>query len=327
MNGRPASEKQGERIAKVMARAGLCSRREAEAWIAAGRVAVNGTVLISPAFNVAPRDRVEVDGKALPHAERTRLFRYHKPRGLMTTNRDPEGRPTLFERLPKELPRLVSVGRLDMTSEGLLLLTNDGGLKRALELPETGWLRRYRVRANGKTTQERLDSLKRGITVEGVAYGPIEAKLERVKGANVWLLVGMREGKNREVRNVLGALGLTVNRLIRVSYGPFRLLDLKPGAIEEVPTRVLREQISEKIARAAGVNFDAPLRVVEQPKQQMKGTRSHKSPSPSPARVSPSPPSPPPIGRGRGKSERDQRSRERGRGGGPRKMRFGEKKR
>jgi 23S rRNA pseudouridine2605 synthase len=261
MNGKPKREKHGERIAKVMARAGLCSRREAEGWIAAGRVAVNGAVLTSPAVKVARGDRVEVDGKALPVAERTRLFRYHKPRGLMTTSRDPQGRPTLFEQLPKELPRLVSVGRLDMTSEGLLLLTNDGGLKRALELPETGWLRRYRVRANGKTTQERLDTLRCGITVEGVVYGPIEAKLERVQGANVWLSVGMREGKNREVRNVLGALGLTVNRLIRVSYGPFQLLDLKAGAIEEVPTRVLREQISDKIARAAGVNFDAPLRV------------------------------------------------------------------
>jgi 23S rRNA pseudouridine2605 synthase len=265
MNGRRPNEKQGERIAKVMARAGLCSRREAEAWIAAGRVAVNGAVLTSPACNVARGDRVQVDGKALPSAERTRLFRYHKPRGLMSTSRDPQGRPTLFERLPKELPRLVSIGRLDMTSEGLLLLTNDGGLKRALELPETGWLRRYRVRANGKTTQEQLDALKRGITVEGVAYGPIEAKLDRAQGANVWLTVGMREGKNREVRKALGALGLTVNRLIRISYGPFQLLDLEPGAIEEVPTRVLREQISARIARAAGVDFAAPVRVMERP--------------------------------------------------------------
>jgi 23S rRNA pseudouridine2605 synthase len=200
-----------------MARAGLCSRRDAETWIAAGRVTVNGEKLASPAFNVKPGDAIAVDEKTLPTRERTRLFRYHKPRGLMTTARDPQGRPTLFDRLPKHLPRLVSVGRLDMTSEGLLLLTNDGGLKRALELPETGWLRRYRVRANGRATQDDLDRLKNGVTVEGIAYGPVDAKLDRTQGANLWLTVGMREGKNREVRKVLGAGGLTVNRLIRVS--------------------------------------------------------------------------------------------------------------
>src|SRR5688572_2375138 len=242
----------GERIAKVMARAGLCSRRDAETWIGAGRVSVNGQLLASPAYNVRPGDRVEVDGKPLPVRERTRLFRYHKPRGLMTTNRDPQGRATLFEKLPKDLPRLVSVGRLDFNSEGLLLLTNDGGLKRALELPETGWLRRYRVRANGQVTQEQLDRLKNGVTVEGVSYGAIDAKLDRVQGSNVWITVGMREGKNREVRKVLGSLGLTVGRLIRVSYGPFQLAELAPGAVEEVKTRTLREQISERIAREAG---------------------------------------------------------------------------
>jgi 23S rRNA pseudouridine2605 synthase len=250
----------GERIAKVMARAGLCSRREAEAWIAAGRVAVNGQTIASPALNVSARDAVTVDGAPLPMRERTRLFRYHKPRGLLTTNRDPQGRPTLFEKLPAGLPRLVSVGRLDLNSEGLLLLTNDGGLKRALELPETGWLRRYRVRANGKVTQADLDRLKDGVTVEGISYGPVEAKLDRVQGANVWLSVGLREGKNREVRKVLGTLGLMVSRLIRISYGPFQLADLAPGAIEEVKTRVLQEQISERIAREAGVDFAAPLR-------------------------------------------------------------------
>jgi 23S rRNA pseudouridine2605 synthase len=250
----------GERIAKVMARAGLCSRREAEAWIAAGRVAVNGQTIASPALNVSARDAVTVDGAPLPMRERTRLFRYHKPRGLLTTNRDPQGRPTLFEKLPAGLPRLVSVGRLDLNSEGLLLLTNDGGLKRALELPETGWLRRYRVRANGKVTQADLDRLKDGVTVEGISYGPVEAKLDRVQGANVWLSVGLREGKNREVRKVLGTLGLMVSRLIRISYGPFQLAELAPGAIEEVKTRVLQEQISERIAREAGVDFTAPLR-------------------------------------------------------------------
>ena len=258
-----ADTPEGERIAKVMARAGLCSRREAEAWIAAGRVAVNGQTLQSPALNIRASDRVTVDGKPLPVRERTRLFRYHKPSGLVTTARDPEGRPTVFEKLPKELPRLVSVGRLDLTSEGLLLLTNDGGLKRALELSETGWLRRYRVRAKGRVTQDKLDGLKRGVTVEGVSYGPVDAKLDREQGANLWLTVGLREGKNREIRKVLGSLVLAVNRLIRVSYGPFQLLELEPGAIEEVPTRTLRDQISEKIARAAGADFDAPLREIE----------------------------------------------------------------
>jgi len=264
MNGKPQKDgPQGERIAKVMARAGLCSRREAEAWIAAGRVAVNGIALTSPAFNVTARDAVVVDGKPLPTRERTRLFRYHKPRGLVTTARDPQGRTTLFERLPKELPRLVSVGRLDINSEGLLLLTNDGGLKRALELPETSWLRRYRVRAHGKATQDDLDRLKKGVTIEGIAYGAVDAKLDRVQGANVWLTIGLREGKNREVRKVLASIGLAVNRLIRVSYGPFQLAELAEGAVEEVKTRTLRDQVSEKIARAAGVDFDAPLREAE----------------------------------------------------------------
>jgi 23S rRNA pseudouridine2605 synthase len=271
MNGKPQNDgPQGERIAKVMARAGLCSRREAEAWIAAGRVVVNGTALTSPAFNVTTRDAVVVDGKPLPTRERTRLFRYHKPRGLVTTARDPQGRTTLFEKLPKDLPRLISVGRLDINSEGLLLLTNDGGLKRALELPETGWLRRYRVRANGRATQDDLDRLKKGVTVEGISYGAVDAKLDRVQGANVWLTIGLREGKNREVRKVLGSIGLAVNRLIRVSYGPFQLAELEEGAVEEVKTRTLRDQVSEKIARAAGVDFDAPLREPEREKPAPK---------------------------------------------------------
>src|SRR5499433_3508588 len=205
---RPAS---GERIAKAIARAGLCSRREAESWIAAGRVAVNGEPIASPARNVTAADRVTVDGEPLPVRERTRLFLYHKPRGLLTTHADPGGRPTIFSALPKGLPRLISVGRLDVNTEGLLLLTNDGGLARTLELPETGWLRRYRVRAHGRVTQAQLDALRRGIAIDGVRYGPIEATLERAQGANVWLVFAMREGKNREVRNVLGHLGLKVN--------------------------------------------------------------------------------------------------------------------
>ena len=262
---RPESEqvaqpaKSAERIAKVMARAGLGSRREAEAWIAAGRVAVNGATISSPALNVTPQDRISVDGKPLPQRERTRLFMFHKPRGLVTTSADTHGRPTIFGGLPKGLPRLISVGRLDLNTEGLLLLTNDGGLARVLELPATGWLRRYRVRAFGKVTQPQLDALKNGIEVGGVRYGAIEATLERKQGSNVWLTFAMREGKNREIRNVLRALGLQVNRLIRVSYGPFQLGELPDGAIEEVKTRALRDQIGPRLAAQAGADFSGPL--------------------------------------------------------------------
>jgi 23S rRNA pseudouridine2605 synthase len=254
----PAAPKSGERIAKVIARAGLASRRAAEQWIADGRVAVNGEMITSPALNISPNDRVSVDGTPLPMRERTRLFLYHKPRGLLTTRNDPQGRPTIFDALSKDLPRLVSIGRLDLNTEGLLLLTNDGGLARVLELPETGWLRRYRVRAHGKVTQQQLDSLRRGVEVDGVRYGPIEAVLDREQGANVWLTFAMREGKNREVKNVLGHLGLEVNRLIRVSFGPFQLADLKEGEIEEVKARVLREQIGERLAAISGADFSTP---------------------------------------------------------------------
>ncbi|MFG1335761.1 pseudouridine synthase [Xanthobacter autotrophicus] len=255
----PAAPKEAERIAKVVARAGLGSRREIEEWIEAGRVAVNGEVLTTPAVTVTAEDAITVDGAPLPERERTRLFIYHKPKGVVTTNRDPEGRTTLFEILPQGLPRLVSVGRLDLNSEGLLLLTNDGGLARVLELPETGWLRRYRVRANGEVNQAQLDSLLKGITVDGVEYGPIEAELDRVQGANAWITVSLREGKNREIRNVFGALGLQVNRLIRVSYGPFQLGDVPEGGIEEVRTRVLRDQIGNDLAAAAGADFTGLL--------------------------------------------------------------------
>ena len=248
----------GERIAKVIARAGLASRREAEAWIAAGRVAVNGKLVASPALNVGARDHIEVDGQPLPMRERTRLFLYHKQRGLLTTHADPGGRPTIFSVLPKELPRLISVGRLDLNTEGLLLLTNDGGLARALELPATGWLRRYRLRAHGSVAQAQLDALRRGITIDGVRYGEIEATVDRAQGSNVWLTFAIREGKNREVKNVLGHLGLAVNRLIRVSFGPFRLGDLSEGAIEEVKTRTLRDQLGDRIAALAGADFSGP---------------------------------------------------------------------
>jgi 23S rRNA pseudouridine2605 synthase len=258
MDEKTTAHKGGERIAKTIARAGLASRREAEAWIAAGRVAVNGAVVDTPALNVSARDRITIDGEPLPGRERTRLFLYHKPRGLIATHADPQGRPTIFDQLPKNLPRLISVGRLDFNTEGLLLLTNDGALARVLELPATGWLRRYRVRAHGSVMQPQLDELRAGITVDGIAYGAIDAHLDRVQGSNLWLTFAIREGKNREVRNVLGHLGLTVTRLIRLSFGPFQLGELAEGGIEEVRTRVLREQLGERLIALSGVDFSAP---------------------------------------------------------------------
>lgn len=232
-----------ERIAKVMARAGLCSRREAEEWILQGRVSVNGKKLTSPALNIDAGDSVKVDGKILPQAERTRLWRYHKPRGLLTANKDDRGRMTIFDTLPKHLPRVISVGRLDYNSEGLLLLTNDGELARKLELPSTGWRRRYRVRLNGTVDPKVLDGLKKGITIDGVRYGPIEAKLERQKGDNAWLVMSLTEGKNREIRNICAHFGWPVSRLLRISYGPFQLGNLAREAIEEVPGKIIKEQV------------------------------------------------------------------------------------
>ena len=246
------------RIAKALARAGLCSRREAERWIAEGRVSVNGEVLASPARDVGPRDKVLVDGNPLPAPEPPRLWRYHKPRGLVTSHADPQGRPTVFAALPDHLPRVISIGRLDFNTEGLLLLTNDGALARHLELPATGWTRRYRARAHGTVTQAALDKLKDGVEVAGVRYGPVEATLDAAKsqGTNVWVTIGLREGKNREVRKILESLGLTVNRLIRTSFGPFQLLDLIPGAVEHVKRSVLREQLGRQAAAELGIADD-----------------------------------------------------------------------
>ena len=238
-----------ERIAKAIARAGLCSRREAEQWILAGRVAVNGKPIASPALVVTPADQVMVDGALLPEREHVRLWRYNKPPGLVTTHSDPQGRPTVFQRLPETLGRVISIGRLDLTSEGLLLLTNDGALARRLELPSTGWTRRYRVRAHGTADEAALDKLRNGITLAGIRYGAIEARVEKVQGSNVWLSMALQEGKNREIRKVLEALGLVVNRLIRVAYGPFQLGNLERGELAEVTGKVLREQLGRSRSR------------------------------------------------------------------------------
>ncbi|RWN32663.1 pseudouridine synthase [Mesorhizobium sp.] len=254
-----ATEEAGERIAKRLARAGLASRRDAEELIAAGRVKVNGRVLSSPAFNVMPGDIIHLDGMEIPPIERTRLFLFHKPAGVVTTNRDPEGRKTVFDVLPADLPRLMTIGRLDINTEGLLLLTNDGGLSRVLELPATGWLRRYRVRVHGKVEESALAGLREGIAVDGVFYGAIEATLDREQGTNAWLTLGLREGKNREVRNILGSLGLDVTRLIRISYGPFQLDDLPEGHVLEIKGRVLRDQLGERLVEESGANFDAEI--------------------------------------------------------------------
>jgi 23S rRNA pseudouridine2605 synthase len=248
------------RVAKAIAHAGLCSRRDAEALIAAGRVSVNGTVLKTPAQVVSSSDTIMVDGKPLPQPEATRLWRYNKPRGLLTSHRDPQGRKTVFAALPPSLPRLVSVGRLDINTEGLLLLTTDGALARHLELPSTGWLRRYRVRAHGRVAPEALDRLRQGVTIDGVHYGPVEARIDREQGSNLWLTISLREGKNREVKRIAEHLGLTVNRLIRISFGPFALGDLADGAVEEVKRRVLADQLGAKLTEAFGLRRAKPPR-------------------------------------------------------------------
>lgn len=241
-----------ERIAKRLSRLGVCSRREAERMIEAGRIAVDGSIVTTPALRVAPGARLTVDGRPVKQAERVRLWRYHKPDGLICTNRDPQGRETIFDRLPRDLPRVITVGRLDLTSEGLLLLTNDGDLARRLEHPDTGWTRRYRARVFGKPDAARLAKLARGITLDGIRYGPIEARVDRAQETNAWLSIALREGKNREIRKVLEHLDLKVNRLIRVSFGPFQLGTLASGAIVEVPEKVIREQTGRGKADDAG---------------------------------------------------------------------------
>ena len=269
---------EGERIAKVLSRAGVASRREAERMIELGEVAVNGKVIDSPALNVTTTDKISVNGQPLAEAEPARLWLYYKPEGLVTSASDEKGRETVFDNLPPELPRVMSVGRLDLNSEGLLLLTNDGGLKRRLELPSTGWLRKYRVRVHGNPTDPDLEPLRRGITVEGERFQPMIVILDRIQGANAWLTVGIREGRNREIRRALAAVELTVNRLIRISYGPFRLGDLEPGQVEEVKGRVLRDQLGQTDPEEDHAKPEKPAsRRVVPPKTGAKATTARTS--------------------------------------------------
>ena len=286
MPGKPKAPKPGERIAKVLSRAGIASRREAERMIERGEVAVNGNVITSPALDVLPADRITVNGQAIAAAEAPRLWLYYKPEGLVTTNADEKGRATVFDALPPDLPRVMAVGRLDLNSEGLLLLTNDGELKRRLELPSTGWLRKYRVRIKGNPTDADLEPLRQGITVEGERFQPMTVSLDRVQGANAWLTVGLREGKNREIRRAMTHLGLTVNRLIRISYGPFRLNEMEPGTVEEVKARVLREQL--------GMEDEEPTTGTAKAKpRKVAVTRSGSAGAKPPAKPGPRPPGPP----------------------------------
>jgi 23S rRNA pseudouridine2605 synthase len=261
----------GERIAKILSRAGIASRREAERLIELGEVSVNGKVITSPALNVTPADRITVRGEPVGQPEPARLWLYHKPEGLVTTAADEKGRDTVFDHLPEDMPRVMSIGRLDLNSEGLLLLTNDGELKRRLELPSTGWLRKYRVRVKGNPTDPDLEPLRKGVTVEGETFQPMDVRLDRHQGANAWLTVGLREGKNREIRRAMSHVGLTVNRLIRVSYGPFRLNALKPGEVEEVKPRVLREQLGLADENAGGTAKPRQRRAPRPPAKMAAG--------------------------------------------------------
>jgi 23S rRNA pseudouridine2605 synthase len=274
MNDTPNTDTpKGDRIAKVLARAGVASRREAERMIEAGRVSVNGSQITSPALNVTDADRISVDGKPLAEPEPPRMWLYHKPTGLVTTTRDEKGRGTIYDDLPADMPRVMSVGRLDLNSEGLLLLTNDGGIKRQLELPSTGWLRRYRVRVNGRPSEEALEPLRKGITIEGERFLPMAVTLDRQQGANAWLTIGLREGKNREIRRAMEAVNLSVNRLIRVSYGPFQLGELKQGEVEELRRKVVRDQLGLVIADDSGTASKKPTAVKRPPRKSFKPRR------------------------------------------------------
>lgn len=274
----------GDRIAKVLARAGVASRREAERMIEAGRVTVNGKRITSPALNVTAEDSLSVDGKPVGAPDRARLWLYHKPLGLVTSNADEKGRKTVFDALPEGLPRVMSVGRLDINSEGLLLLTNDGGLKRKLELPSTGWLRKYRVRVKGTPKTEDFAPLRKGVTIEGERFQPMEVVLDRQQGANAWLTVGLREGKNREIRRAMGEIGLDVNRLIRVSYGPFRLNDLKPGEVEEIKPRVLSDQLGVPLPEGHAQAKPKPKRPGLRKAPAKPGGATPRRPRPAPRR-------------------------------------------
>ncbi|MEL7544623.1 MAG: pseudouridine synthase [Pseudomonadota bacterium] len=276
----------GDRVAKVMARAGLCSRRDAERWVEAGRVTLNGKKLTSPAQNVTAADDLRVDGAPVAAHEPPRVWRLNKPAGRITTHHDPQGRPTVFDALPGNLPRVISVGRLDYNTEGLLLLTTSGELARHLELPETGWTRRYRVRVFGHPTSEHTGKLAAGMTVEGVRYAPIEAEVERTQGANAWLTMTLREGKNREIRKVLGALGFEVSRLIRVSYGPFQLGDMKTGAVEEVRRHILRQQLGTSQAERLGLHATKDAAEEKSGRPRRPSRPSSRKPRPASAKPS-----------------------------------------